>query len=435
MRIAVFGLGYVGVVTAGCLARDGHTVIGVDVSAAKVDELNAGRSPILEQEIPEIVQAAVAAGRLRATTSAEAALADAEMAFVCVGTPSRADGSLETAYLERVLEQIGAVLRRRPAPLTLVVRSTVLPGTVQRVALPILSAAAGEGPGGRYELLYHPEFLRESCAVRDFDEPPKIVIGERAPGAGAERLLALYPRIAAPRWVTSYETAEMVKYTDNVYHALKVTFANEIGQIAQAVGVDAAQVMEIFRSDTKLNISPAYFRPGFAFGGSCLPKDTRALTHLAVRQGVNVPVLGALLASNRAQIERVVARILALRKRRIGLHGLAFKPGTDDLRESQFVEVAERLLGKGCELRIFDEHVHYGRLTGQNKAYVDDVLPHLARLLVGHPGDLDGCEVIVIAHPVDPKRIETWLAQGIDVFDLGPGRALKADRPGYHPVV
>ena len=284
-------------------------------------------------------------------------------------------------------------------------------------------------------MLFHPEFLRESCAVLDFDEPPKIVIGERASGAGAEHLLSLYTRIDAPRWVTAYETAEMVKYTDNVYHALKVTFANEIGQLSQSLGVDAALVMELFRSDTKLNISPAYFRLGFGFGGSCLPKDTGALTHAAARQNVSAPVLNAILTSNRAQIERVVARILALRKRRIGLHGLAFKPGTDDLRESQFVEVAERLFGKGCELQIFDEHVHYGRLTGQNKAYVDDVLPHLARLLVAEPAALDACEVIVIAHPVDAARVEAWLGQGLEVFDLGPGRALKSDRPGYHPVV
>ncbi|WP_415910917.1 nucleotide sugar dehydrogenase [Oleiharenicola sp. Vm1] len=435
MKIAVFGLGYVGVVTAGCFARDGHEVIGVDVSAAKVAELNGGRSPILEKDIPEIVRAAVAQGRLSATTTPSTALEGVQMAFVCVGTPSRADGSLDTSFLERVLEQIGQSLRGRKLPLTLVIRSTVLPGTVRRVALPILEQAAGRPAGDGYEVLFHPEFLRESCAVRDFDEPPKIVIGERAPGAGADRLLELYPGIVAPRWVTAYETAEMVKYTDNVYHALKVTFANEIGLVSQSLGVDAALVMEIFRSDTKLNISPAYFRPGFAFGGSCLPKDTRALTHSAARQNVQTPVLHAILSSNRAQIDRVVARLLATGKRRIGFHGLAFKPGTDDLRESQFVELAERLLGKGCELRIYDEHVHYTHLTGRNKAYVDEALPHLARLLVAEQVALEGCELIVLAHPAPAARVEAWLAAGVIVFDLGPGRSLGREAAGYLTVV
>jgi GDP-mannose 6-dehydrogenase len=434
MKIAVFGLGYVGVVTAGCFARDGHVVVGVDISPAKVAELNGGRSPILERGLPEIVREAVAQGRLSATTFPAEALAAVEIAFVCVGTPSRADGSLDTTFLERVLHQIGRGLQDRKSPLTLVVRSTVLPGTVRRLALPILEHAAGRPAGDGYEVLFHPEFLRESCAVSDFDEPPKIVVGERQPKTGAQHLLELYTRIVAPRWVTSYETAEMVKYTDNVYHALKVTFANEIGLVSQSLGVEADSVMEIFRSDKKLNISPAYFRPGFAFGGSCLPKDTRALTHCAAMHNTPTPVLNSILVSNLAQIDRLVVRILGTGKRRVGFLGLAFKPGTDDLRESQFVELAERLLGKGCELRICDEHVHYTHLTGQNKAYVDETLPHLARLLVSCVADLNECELIVVAHPVSISQMETWLASGKAVFDLSMGVPPVGGQPLYHRV-
>ena len=432
MKIAVFGLGYVGVVTAGCFARDGHFVVGVDVSAAKVAELNGGRSPILERGVPEIVQAAVAQGRLSATTTPSEALAGVDMAFVCVGTPSRADGSLDTSFLERVLDQIGQAIRNRIELLTLVIRSTVLPGTVRRLALPVLAKAAGRPAGEGYEVLFHPEFLRESCAVNDFDEPPKIVVGERAVGAGSDRLLQLYTRILAPRWVTSYETAEMVKYTDNVYHALKVTFANEIGVVSQSLGVNPDLVMEIFRSDTKLNISPAYFRPGFAFGGSCLPKDTRALTHSASQQNLETPVLNSILPSNRAQIDRLVVRIMATGKRCVGFHGLAFKPGTDDLRESQFVELAERLLGKGCELRIWDENVHYTHLTGRNKAYVDEMLPHLARLLVPSVAGLDQAELIVVAHPVSQERVGKWLSRSKEVFDLSMGPPPFGASPSYH---
>ena len=433
MHIAIFGLGYVGVVTAACFARAGHRVVGVDVAVGKVAGINHGRAPIIEHGVDALIAAAVAAGRLRATVDASDGLADAEIAIVCVGTPSGRDGRLGTEFLQQVLEDIGAVVRARHKPLLIVIRSTVLPGTLRKLVLPLLEKVVGRPAGAGYEVVFNPEFLREGSAVQDFDAPPKIVVGERVPGAGAKVLLEMYRNQQAPRFVTSYETAEMVKYTDNVYHALKVTFANEIGQLSQALGADAREVMEIFRQDTKLNISPAYFQPGFAFGGSCLPKDTRALLYAARQSQVTVPLIGHILASNQAQMDRAVRYVLSSGRRRIGFHGLAFKPGTDDLRESPLVELAEFLLGKGCHLTIFDQHVHYTHLTGGNKAYIDQVLPHLAKLLIGKPAALSACELIIIGHPARSEQITQWLASGIQVYDLVAQEC--RDDAGYCSVV
>jgi GDP-mannose 6-dehydrogenase len=417
MKISVFGLGYVGVVTAACFAKDGHTILGMDVSQDKVDLINRGQSPIIEEDIDELVAAAHAAGRLSATCDPVPAVLDADLAIVCVGTPSAPNGSLSTKYVEAVCEQIGSLLAQRSNPLLLVIRSTLIAGSMRSVVIPALEKGAGGKLDGKCEVVFHPEFLREGSSVKDFYDPPKIVVGERAPGAG-KLLLELYQGIVAPVFCTSYETAEMVKYSDNIFHALKITFANEIGQFCQARGVDSREVMEVFCSDTKLNLSPRYLRPGFAFGGSCLPKDLRAFLHAARIADVETPMLAGVLPSNKGQIERTAQAILQTGARVIGLWGLAFKPGTDDLRESPLVTLAEMLAGKGAELKIHDEFINITRLVGGNRAYIEQHLPHLAKLLVADAGDLSSCDLILIGHPVDDELLHAWLSQGKRVHDL-----------------
>lgn len=417
MNISVFGLGYVGVVTAGCLSRDGHTIIGVDVSADKVAALNDGRSPIIEDQIEDLIRDGRASGRLRATTDAAEAVASCDIAIVCVGTPSASNGSLSTRYVEAVCAQIGTLLKHRPSPLLLAIRSTLIAGAIRSVVIPALERGFGGPLDGRCEVVFHPEFLREGTSVKDFYDPPKIVVGERVPGAG-RRLLELYRGMTAPVFCTSYEVAEMVKYSDNIFHALKITFANEIGQFCHAHGVDSREVMEVFCSDTKLNLSPRYLRPGFAFGGSCLPKDLRAFLHAAKLRDVNTPMLAGVLPSNKSQIETTLERILAMGARRVGFFGLAFKSGTDDLRESPLVTLAEMLAGKGMELKIHDEFVNVTRLVGGNRAYIEQHLPHLAKVLVPAASELDTCDLIVVGHPVKVELIIAWLEQGKWVFDL-----------------
>ena len=417
MKISVFGLGYVGVVTAACLAKNGHTILGVDVSVEKVNLINQGKSPIIEEDIDDLIASARASGRLSATSDPAPAVTESDLAIVCVGTPSASNGSLSTRYVEAICQQIGALLTRRATPLLLVMRSTLIAGAIRSVVIPALEKGAGGRLDGKCEVVFHPEFLREGTSIKDFYDPPKIVVGERVPGAG-RLLLELYRGFTAPVFCTSYEVAEMVKYSDNIFHALKITFANEIGQFCHAHGVDSREVMEIFCSDTKLNLSPRYLRPGFAFGGSCLPKDLRAFLHAARLRDVETPMLAGVLPSNKGQIERVVKAILQTGARKVGLWGLAFKPGTDDLRESPLVTLAEMLCGKGVELKIHDEYVQVTRLVGGNKAFIEQVLPHLARLLVSEPKELDSCEQVIIGHPADVRLVQTWLDHGKSVVDL-----------------
>jgi len=434
MKISVFGLGYVGVVTAACFAREGHTLVGVDVAPAKVDLVNRGHTPIIEEQIGEMVAEAVAQKRLQATTDTVAAVAETDLAIVCVGTPSRADGALDQRHIEQVMQQIGAALRTRTRPFYVVVRSTMVPGTMRGLVLPVLEKASGRKAGEGYEVAIHPEFLREGTSVYDFYNPPKIVVGERVSGAG-QPVLALYgEKFVAPRVACSLETAEMVKYCDNLFHAVKVTFGNEVGQLCQALGVDSQQVMEIFCSDTKLNISPKYLRPGFAFGGSCLPKDLRALLSVARGLHVSLPMFEGVLPSNRQQIDRAATAILGLGARTAGFYGLAFKSGTDDLRESPFVELAERLLGKGMSLRVFDEHVRVARLVGGNRSYIEEKLPHLAKLLVEQPESLGECDLIVLCHQAPVEHVRQWLQAGRKIYDL-TGRRDWAGQTGFASVV
>ena len=431
MKIAIFGMGYVGVTTAACLAKFGHEIAGVELSAAKVSLINRGESPIVEAGISELVSAAVRQGWLRATDSASEGLAGSSIAIICVGTPSRPNGSLNTGFLTNAVREIGTCLAAIPRdswPL-IVVRSTIFPGTVRNELMPVFQETCGTCP----KLAYHPEFLREGSSVADFFEPPKIVIGTDTPDEVAP-LLSLYETIEAPRFTVSIETAELAKYADNAFHALKITFGNEIGRIAQASGVDSRQVMDVFLSDRKLNISTKYLRPGFAFGGSCLPKDLRALTYASRAKGVQVPVLENILASNSQHLERAVRLIADTGARSIGMAGLAFKEGTDDLRESPLVELAERLVGKGTKLTIYDACVQAHRLVGKNKTYIDETLPHLAQLLVQDISELGTCDAVILGHRFPKETAERFLSLGKTVIDL-TGESLFPENSRYIAIV
>jgi GDP-mannose 6-dehydrogenase len=398
MNISVFGLGYVGTVCAACLAAEGHTVIGVEVHEGKVDAINAGTAPVVEPEVMTLIKEARAQGRLSATTSSREAILASDISFVCVGTPSQPNGSLDLTYLRRVCEDIGAALQAKDGPHLVVLRSTMLPGTSEDVLIPILEKCSGKTLGHGLDVCYNPEFLREGTSVHDFYHPPKIVVGEHGEGT-ADAMLALFEKISAPVVRTSIRVAEMVKYTDNAFHALKVTFANEIGNLAKKMGIDSHEVMSIFCQDTKLNLAPTYLKPGFAFGGSCLPKDLRALTYQARQLDLESPVLSAILPSNAAQVRMVVQRLVGLGKKRVGFLGMAFKPNTDDLRESPLVEVIETLLGKGYQIRVYDRHVSLSRLVGANKRFVEEHIPHLSSLLVDSIEDvLTESDVLVIGY-------------------------------------
>ncbi len=383
MDIAIFGLGYVGAVSAACLAKAGHSVVGVDSNPVKAALINAGRSPVVEKDVDEMIASAVAEGRLRATADHRAAIGESELAIVCVGTPSRANGDLDLTHVRRVCEDIAPVLRDQTGFTAIIIRSTVLPGTVRNLVIPTLESGSGKRAGEDFGVGFFPEFLRESTAVADFHNPPKIVIA--ATDARTRAMLeALNAGIDAPLTTADFEVAEMVKYADNTWHALKVIFANEIGSISKALAIDGGAVMDIFCQDRKLNISSRYLRPGFAFGGSCLPKDVRALTYKARSLDLELPLINAIMPSNRSHIDRAMQMVLDLNERQVGVLGLSFKAGTDDLRESPVVELVERLLGKGHEIRIFDRNVNLSRLVGANRAYIYQHLPHIAKLMVDH---------------------------------------------------
>ena len=402
MRISVFGLGYVGSVSAGCLARDGHEVVGVDPVQAKVDLINRGQSPIIEAEIREIIASTVKSGRLRALTDPAKAICETDLSFVCVGTPSQSNGNLDLRYIRRICEQIGEAIRDKAERHVVVIRSTILPGTMQGIVIPVLEEFSGKKAGREFGVCNNPEFLREGSAVRDFNAPPKTVIGEMEPASG-DLLVDLYKGLSAPLIRTSLEIAEMVKYVDNCWHALKVGFANEIGSLSKVLGIDAHAVMNIFCEDKRLNISPAYLKPGFAFGGSCLPKDLRALTYKAKVNDLQLPILTSILPSNEMQVNRGVQLIIDKGNQRVGILGFSFKSGTDDLRESPMIEVIERLLGKGYDLRIYDKNVNIASLVGANRDFILNRIPHISRLMVDHIDKvLDHAETIVIGNR-DPE--------------------------------
>ncbi|MFZ0784512.1 MAG: nucleotide sugar dehydrogenase [Candidatus Acidiferrales bacterium] len=398
MKISIFGMGYVGTVSAACLARDGHEVIGVDPIHTKVELINSGQSPIIEVDIGEIIGSTVKAGRLRATTDQNEAIRNTELSFVCVGTPSQANGNLDLTYIRRVCEMIGAAIKNKSARHTVVIRSTILPGTMRQIVIPILEECSGKKAGADFGVCNNPEFLREGSAVKDFDAPPKTVIGEFDRRSG-DMLAELYGKLDAPLIRADIETAEMVKYVDNSWHALKIGFSNEIGNLCKSLSIDAHEVMKIFCQDRKLNISPAYLSPGFAFGGSCLPKDLRALAYKAKMNDLDLPIMTAILPSNELQVARGLQLIVRNGHKKIGILGFSFKAGTDDLRESPMIEVIERLIGKGYDLRIFDKNVNLARLVGANRDYILNRIPHISKLMVnGIDPVLNHAETVVIGN-------------------------------------
>ena len=402
MRISIFGLGYVGTVSAGCLADDGHEVVGVDPLPTKVDLINRGQSPIVETDIGEIIAATAKAGRLRATSDPGQAIRETELSFVCVGTPSQANGNLDLRYIRRICEQIGEALKSKNERHTVVIRSTILPGTMRKIVIPTLEEFSGKKAGVAFGVCNNPEFLREGSAVKDFRFPPKTVIGELDQASG-DILASLYKKLDAPLIRTDIESAEMVKYIDNSWHALKIGFANEIGNLCKCLGLDAHKVMKIFCQDQKLNISPAYLSPGFAFGGSCLPKDLRALSYQAKMHDLDLPILASILPSNEMQISRGLQLIVKREHTRVGILGFSFKAGTDDLRESPMIEVIERLIGKGYDLRIYDKNVNIARLVGANRDFILNHIPHISKLMVGDiDAVLDHAETVVIGNK-DPE--------------------------------
>jgi GDP-mannose 6-dehydrogenase len=398
VRVSVFGLGYVGSVSAASFASDGHEVVGVDVNPDKVCAINEGRSPIVEPGLDELLKRATEEKRLRATTSTSEAVHATDLSLICVGTPSRKNGSLDLGYLERVCEQIGDAIKTKDAYHVVVVRSTVLPGTTHGIVIPALERQSGKKYGEGFGVAVNPEFLREGTAIKDFRQPPLTLVGHNH-AADAAPTKALYDRVEAPLFSTSIRVAEMMKYTSNAWHAVKVVFANEIGNLCKRVGVDSHEVMDIFCQDEKLNLSPYYLKPGFAFGGSCLPKDVRALQYRAKEVDLDMPLINSVLNSNRLQVQHAIDQIVDTGKKKIGLFGFSFKAGTDDLRESPMVILAEALLGKGYQLCIYDKNVSLARLVGANKQYINEQIPHLSQHLCESLDEvIDKSEVIVIGN-------------------------------------
>ncbi|HJN66811.1 MAG: nucleotide sugar dehydrogenase [Pirellulales bacterium] len=416
-RVAVFGTGYVGCVTAACLSRDGHQVIGVDIDAEKVAALNEGKSPVAEPGLEELVAEQVAAGRLRATEDFEQAIRETQIAMIAVGTPSDHAGAVSTAALEKVICSIGQTLRGTDQSYTVVIRSTLLPGILETSLAPMLAEAADSVLGERIRICNNPEFLRESIAIRDYDAPPFVVVGAVA-GTEADDVMALYDAIDAEKIVTDTYTAALLKYGCNAYHALKIGFANEMGALAKAFGANGQQVMELLCRDTKLNVSKAYLRPGFSFGGSCLPKDVRALTRYAEEQALKISILRSVLPSNQEHLDRAIRIIEDRGVRKIGMVGLSFKSGTDDLRESPFVTLAETLVGRGYDMKIYDPGISVSRLKGGNLAYIDQRLPHLAALLVEKPENLtDHAELLVLGNEI-ADGLDLTSHRSEDIIDL-----------------
>ena len=432
VSVSVFGLGYVGCVSAACFTKQGHEVVGVDVSQTKVDMVNAGRSTIVEHGIAELVADMRASGRLRATTSVADAVASSTVSLVCVGTPSNHNGSLDLTYIKRACQQIGEAIEKKGRYHVVAMRSTMLPGTIEGTVVPTLEVYSGKQAGRDFGVAINPEFLREGTSIFDFNHPPFTLIGaDDEDVAGPMR--RLYAHLDAPVITIGVKEAEMVKYACNAFHAVKVTFANEIGNICKAMGVDSHPVMEVFCQDTKLNLSPYYLKPGFAFGGSCLPKDVRALTYKARESDVEVPLLGSLLPSNRLQVERAVDMVLRTGKKSVGVLGLSFKSGTDDLRESPMVTLIETLIGKGIKLSIYDREVELARLFGANKEYIEREIPHISSLMKSDLAEVvDSSEVLVIGKKdKEFAALESRLNDGRVVIDLVRQFNLKEPAKSY----
>jgi GDP-mannose 6-dehydrogenase len=435
--IAVHGLGYVGAVSAACFASNGFRVIGVDVNEDKVRLLESGRSPVVEEGIGEITAKVIESGALTVTTDTRRAVLDSDVSLVCVGTPSTASGGLSTTYLEHATAGIGAALGETDRRHVVVYRSTMLPGTCEGLLIPGLEHASGKTYGDGYNVAVNPEYLREGSSVRDFFDPAKTVIGVDDPATG-DVIASLYDGFPGEFFQVPIKVAEMTKYVDNSFHAVKVSFANEIGAVCSSLNLDSHEVMDIFISDHKLNISPAYLRPGFAFGGSCLPKDLRALNHMARVNDVDIPLLGSVLGSNESHLQRALNVVVAHGSRDVGIFGLSFKRGTDDLRESPMVELAERLIGKGFNLKIFDSDVAMSRLIGANSAYIGQRLPHIGSLLVDDADEVARQSGVLIVASNQTEVLEALERHGADrmIIDLVrlPNAAELRDRENYRAI-
>jgi len=417
--VSIFGLGYVGTVTAACLAHKGNRVTGVDLSAAKVQAMDSGRSPIVEPAVADLIAECQKGCRLHATTDSQSAVLETEISFLCVGTPSMRNGKLDLGHIAPVCEEIGQALRKKDSFHLIVLRSTVLPGTAETIVVPTLEKASGKRMGKDFGVCVNPEFMREGTAVADFLEPSITIIGA-SEMAHSRILRELYSWVPGKVFETSFRSAEMVKYVCNGWHAVKVAFANEVGTMAKSLGVDAEAVMEIFSADTKLNISPTYLKPGFAFGGSCLPKDVRALNYRAKELDLELPLFESVLPSNDAHLDRAIEIVLNAGKKSVAMLGLSFKAATDDLRESPQVQLVKRLIGEGCQLKIWDDNVSLGRLIGSNRQYIEEVIPHIGSLLSSDLDQvLENAEVVIIGtRGIDRKRLESHLRAEHLVVDL-----------------
>ena len=420
MKISIFGLGYVGAVSLACLSRDGHQVIGVDIDQSKLDLIKGGKTPVVEEGMVDLMQQVAASGRVSVTTDSESAVLDSDISLVCVGTPSAANGSQDQTAVLRLAESMGRALARKSVPHVVVFRSTLVPGTVEDVLRPIIEKHSGKKDGVDFHLCFQPEFLREGSSIRDYDKPPFTVVGANHPYP-ADKLRELFGHLPCKFHQTSVRSAEMMKYCCNNFHALKITFANETARLCAALGVDAFEVMDLVCQDTQLNISKAYLRPGFAFGGSCLPKDLRATSYLAKQRDVELPMLSNILASNTEHLNQALAKVLASGSRKVGFIGLSFKTGTDDLRESPLVILAEQLIGKGVSLSVYDPEVHLAQLLGANKRYVDQHLPHIGQLVRADMGEvIAASELVVVGMSGDSveESLVKHLKPGQRVLDL-----------------
>jgi GDP-mannose 6-dehydrogenase len=420
VRISIFGLGYVGAVSLACLARDGHDVVGVDVDPHKLDLIRSGRSPIVEEGIQDLMKKVVDSGHVRVTDSAQEAVQDTELSFVCVGTPSNPNGGQDLTALRRVMTEIGRALAGKRERHTVVLRSTAQPGTLEEVVRPLLEEHSGRKSDHDFAVCFQPEFLREGTSIKDYDNPPLTIVGARDAEV-VEPVRRIFGHLPCEFVVTSIGVAELMKYACNAFHALKITFANEMGRVSRSVGVDARQVMDLVCRDTRLNISPAYMKPGFAFGGSCLPKDLRALNYLGKVRDLTLPMMGSLLGSNRAHIDHALEMVMVPGVRRVGLIGLSFKAGTDDLRESPLVSVAERLIGKGYQLRIYDPEVNLSRLLGANKRFIQETIPHFETLMVTDIGEAVADAQVALVSVGGPKVVAALAEHGneeLAVVDL-----------------
>jgi GDP-mannose 6-dehydrogenase len=434
VSVSVFGLGYVGCVSAACFASEGNSVIGVDVAADKVSQINSGRSTIVEEGIAAMVAEVVRNGRLRATSDVRDAVLNTDISLICVGTPSRPNGSIDLSYVVRVCEQIGAAMKEKKGRHTIVIRSTVMPGTIDTHVIPAVERASGKRHGADFAVCSNPEFLREGTSIKDFRDPPFTLIGALEP-AHAEPVKALYRNLTAPVHVVALRVAESVKYACNCFHGLKVGFANEIGNLCKALGIDSHEVMRLFCEDKKLNISTAYLKPGFAFGGSCLPKDLRAIVHRGRVEDVPMPILEATLQSNRNHIDRAFHMVMATGHKRIGVLGLAFKAGTDDLRESPMVTLIEMLLGKGREIVIHDRDVSEANVVGANRAYVDKEIPHLWSLMRKTTGEvIAASDTIIIGNGSKEYRELGDALDGRMVIDLARAIAGRVSDANYQGI-